>query len=56
LVSHIFVLVLLLVLVLGFISNNEYEYDDEDDFSTKKIKRVAHRNEPPVKGGQNEAL
>jgi hypothetical protein len=45
-----------LLLVLGFTSNNEYEYDDEYDFNTKKIKRVAHRNEPPVKGGQNEAL
>jgi hypothetical protein len=45
-----------LLLVLGFTSNNEYEHDDEYDFNTKKIKRVAHRNEPPVKGGQNEAL
>jgi hypothetical protein len=45
-----------LIFVLSFLSNNAYEYDDENDLKMEKKKRVAHRNEPPVKGGQNEAL
>jgi hypothetical protein len=42
--------------VLDIVANNAYEYDGRNDFKIEIIKRVAHRNEPPVKGGQNEAL